>query len=320
LKSLGELAKSPVDLLDWLRRHLPQLVGPTIDSFTPAQGQRGTVLTIDGANFSTARTDNAVTVGGAPAFVLAASPTSLTVLTGADTDTGPIEVTIGGRAATSMANFVVTGYPDPGDTDDGPPVVTQGAGDPQPGDVNPIGTVRVLVVMLRSSDTTPPNPASVRSTVSNAWDNVHTYYDQVSYGRTNVAVDLTDFAVLDGTLSTFLDTSINNFSQSQLGRIAAIGADAAVKQGFTLNAPVKPRGTVVGKTRIVDVIDKGAGKGAVVYTERKITDKANGELIATVTQATFCRADGGFGGPARESPPVHKIPDRARRLPPASRR
>jgi hypothetical protein len=235
LKSLGELAKSPVDLLDWLRRHLPQLVGPTIDSFTPAQGQRGTVLTIDGANFSTARTDNAVTVGGAPAFVLAASPTSLTVLTGADTDTGPIEVTIGGRAATSMANFVVTGYPDPGDTDDGPPVVTQGAGDPQPGDVNPIGTVRVLVVMLRSSDTTPPNPASVRSTVSNAWDNVHTYYDQVSYGRTNVTVDLTDFAVLDGTLSTFLDTSINNFSQSQLGRIAAIGADAAVKQGFTLN-------------------------------------------------------------------------------------
>ena len=83
------------------------------------------------------------------------------------------------------------------------------------------------------------------------------------------------------------------------------------EQGFKLNAPVKPRGTVVGKTRIVDVIDKGAGKGAVVYTERKITDKANGELIATVTQTTFCRADGGFGGPPRESPPSHKVPERA---------
>ncbi len=34
-------------------------------------------------------------------------------------------------------------------------------------------------------------------------------------------------------------------------------------------------------TRIVEVIDKGEGKGAVVYTERKITDKASGELIAT---------------------------------------
>jgi acyl dehydratase len=83
------------------------------------------------------------------------------------------------------------------------------------------------------------------------------------------------------------------------------------EQGFRLNAPVKPRGTVVGKTRIVEAIDKGEGKGAVVYTERKITDKASGELIATVTQTTFCRADGGFGGPPRESPPSHKVPERA---------
>jgi acyl dehydratase len=83
------------------------------------------------------------------------------------------------------------------------------------------------------------------------------------------------------------------------------------EQGFTLNAPVKPRGTVIGKSRIVEVIDKGEGKGAVIYTERKITDKASGELIATVTQTTFARADGGFGGPPRESPPSHKVPERA---------
>jgi hypothetical protein len=30
-----------------------------------------------------------------------------------------------------------------------------------------------------------------------------------------------------------------------------------------------------------------------------------------VTQTTFCRADGGFGGPPRESPPSHKVPERA---------
>ena len=82
------------------------------------------------------------------------------------------------------------------------------------------------------------------------------------------------------------------------------------EQGFTLNAPIKPRGTVVGKTRILDVIDKGAGKGAVVYTERKITDKASGELVAIVTQTTFCRADGGFGGLPREQPAPHKTPER----------
>jgi len=83
------------------------------------------------------------------------------------------------------------------------------------------------------------------------------------------------------------------------------------EQSFKLEGPVKPSGTVVGKTRIVEVIDKGAGKGAVVYTERKITDKASGQLIATVWQTTFCRADGGFGGPPRESPPTHKTPERA---------
>ena len=82
------------------------------------------------------------------------------------------------------------------------------------------------------------------------------------------------------------------------------------EQGVVLHQPVKPAGTVIGRTRIVEVIDKGAGKGALAYTERKVTDKASGALIATVTQTTFCRADGGFGGP-RESPPVHNIPDRA---------
>ncbi|MCX7311845.1 MAG: MaoC/PaaZ C-terminal domain-containing protein [Alphaproteobacteria bacterium] len=83
------------------------------------------------------------------------------------------------------------------------------------------------------------------------------------------------------------------------------------EQGFTLHAPVQPSGTVIGRTRILEVIDKGEGKGAVVYTERSITDKASGQLLASVTQTTFCRADGGFGGPPRESPPSHKLPDRA---------
>ena len=83
------------------------------------------------------------------------------------------------------------------------------------------------------------------------------------------------------------------------------------EQGFTLHAPLKPRGTMVGHTRILDVVDKGAGKGALIYTERKITDKQTGTLIATVTQTTFARGDGGFGGPPRPSPPLHQTPERA---------
>jgi acyl dehydratase len=82
------------------------------------------------------------------------------------------------------------------------------------------------------------------------------------------------------------------------------------EQGLTLHRPVLPQGTVIGQTRIVDVIDKGAGKGALVYSQRRITDKASGALLATLTQTTFCRADGGFGGPQRRQPAPHAIPER----------
>ena len=83
------------------------------------------------------------------------------------------------------------------------------------------------------------------------------------------------------------------------------------EQGVILHRPLSPHGTVIGRVRIVEVVDKGAGKGALVYTERKVSDKASGELIATVTQTTFCRGDGGFGGPPRQAPPPHPLPERA---------
>jgi acyl dehydratase len=82
------------------------------------------------------------------------------------------------------------------------------------------------------------------------------------------------------------------------------------EQGFTLHRPLDASDIIVGHTRLVEVIDKGAGKGALLLTERKITDKKTGEAIATVTQTIFCRGDGGFGGPPRDAPPPHPIPER----------
>jgi acyl dehydratase len=83
------------------------------------------------------------------------------------------------------------------------------------------------------------------------------------------------------------------------------------EQAMTIHKPLPASGTVVGKTRVLDAIDKGAGKGAIVYSERKITDKASGELLCTIVQTTFGRGDGGFGGPARPQRPVHALPERA---------
>jgi acyl dehydratase len=85
----------------------------------------------------------------------------------------------------------------------------------------------------------------------------------------------------------------------------------AGEYALRLHKPLAPRGTVVNRTRVTEVIDKGAGKGAIVYSERTIDDKASGERVATIVQTTFCRGDGGFGGPPRVQPPPHPIPERA---------
>ncbi|MCL1961459.1 MAG: MaoC family dehydratase N-terminal domain-containing protein [Desulfovibrionaceae bacterium] len=53
-------------------------------------------------------------------------------------------------------------------------------------------------------------------------------------------------------------------------------------------------GAVRSQTRVSRVVDKGAGKGALVVTERRIADNISGELLATVEHISFCRADGGF--------------------------
>jgi len=84
----------------------------------------------------------------------------------------------------------------------------------------------------------------------------------------------------------------------------------AGEQGLVLHRPPAPRGTVVGKTRVTEIIDKGPGKGALVISQRKLNDKATGSLYATITQTTFCRGDGGFGGPPRTAPEPHALPTR----------
>lgn len=83
------------------------------------------------------------------------------------------------------------------------------------------------------------------------------------------------------------------------------------EQSIRLHKPLPPAGTVRAKTRVLEIIDKGEGRGAVLYTEREIVDVADGALLASVLQATFCRGNGGFGGPPRPSPPVHVVPERA---------
>ncbi len=83
------------------------------------------------------------------------------------------------------------------------------------------------------------------------------------------------------------------------------------EQYLTLHRPLPPSGTVVGVSRIVDLLDKGKDKGAVLYVERKLIDKASGEPVATMVSAAMLRGDGGFGGKPGPQPPPHKLPETA---------
>ena len=83
------------------------------------------------------------------------------------------------------------------------------------------------------------------------------------------------------------------------------------EQGLVIHKPLPVEGAITGKTRVVAVLDKGADKGALVLTECDVRNKATGELICTLTSTTFCRKDGGFGGPSGPQKPLHPIPERA---------
>jgi acyl dehydratase len=83
------------------------------------------------------------------------------------------------------------------------------------------------------------------------------------------------------------------------------------EQSLALHRPVPPAGTVVGRTRIVALLDKGRDKGAVLYTERTILDKASRAPIATMASTTMLRGDGGWGGKPGPQPAPHRLPETA---------
>jgi acyl dehydratase len=83
------------------------------------------------------------------------------------------------------------------------------------------------------------------------------------------------------------------------------------EQSLNVHRPIPPKGTVIGRTRIVDLLDKGREKGAVLYSERSIFDRASGAPIATMASTTMLRGDGGWGGRPGPQPAPHRLPETA---------
>jgi acyl dehydratase len=102
-----------------------------------------------------------------------------------------------------------------------------------------------------------------------------------------------------------------------LGRNSAMGElelDMAMilhgEQRLTVHRPLPAKGSLVSDSRVVEVLDKGAGKGALVYTETVMRLEGEDAPLVTLGSTIFARGDGGFGGPSGPTPAVHPMPER----------
>lgn len=82
------------------------------------------------------------------------------------------------------------------------------------------------------------------------------------------------------------------------------------EQSIELHRALPASGALIGRNRVEDIIDKGPGRGALIYVRRDLEDAESGEPVCTIRLTSFARGDGGFGGPSGPLKSVHALPDR----------
>lgn len=80
------------------------------------------------------------------------------------------------------------------------------------------------------------------------------------------------------------------------------------EQSIQWHRPLRNAGTVIGRTRLKTLIDKGAGRHALIVSERTILDAEGRQAIATLNQTHVLRGHGGFGGRSDPIDPPHPMP------------
>jgi acyl dehydratase len=83
------------------------------------------------------------------------------------------------------------------------------------------------------------------------------------------------------------------------------------EQAYEIRQPLQAGRTYVGSYRIDNVLDKGPGKGALLYMTKELREKGHDDIVATVTSNYFLRGDGGGGGTTTQAPALPSVPERA---------
>lgn len=82
------------------------------------------------------------------------------------------------------------------------------------------------------------------------------------------------------------------------------------EQRLEIAKALPPSGHVASEMKVIDVIDKGPERGALVSSTRTLYDLATGDVLATMLSISICRSEGGFGGRNVRVDPPAVIPDR----------
>jgi len=85
------------------------------------------------------------------------------------------------------------------------------------------------------------------------------------------------------------------------------------EQEIEVARPLPAAANIRSVTRMLALVDKGPGKAAILYTEKKVIDEDSGELLAKTVNTTFLCGLGGFGGEGSAPTRAHQMPS----LPPS---
>jgi S-layer protein (TIGR01567 family) len=234
-----ERIRSLIDEPRELRRYLDLIQKrqkPVIDKFQPRRAYPGSIIEIFGNNFSSDKKNNDVTIGARKATVIEANLTKLKAITSPYTKTGPVKIDVRGRKAVGPFDFETIGSTD--SQDDGPPILYEGTGSGIEPGAPTKGILKILIVLCHARDHVPSNKASTRDAIVSTYNNVHDYYDQISYGQLDVQVKVTDnWRELDGNIADFMDGDNlkNKEDDTKLPQIIAEAADQAISEGEKLD-------------------------------------------------------------------------------------